>query len=97
MLTVGGWPVYTYVQDTAPGDVTGEGITSFGGTWYAIGPNGQPVTGATGSSSPSRVRVRARVRAVARVPAIRTERRAAYAIVRSGGTMAWAAHRQEAT
>ena len=53
MLTVGGWPVYTYVEDTAPGDVTGEGTTSFGGTWYAIGPNGQPVTGATGSSSPS--------------------------------------------
>jgi predicted lipoprotein with Yx(FWY)xxD motif len=53
MLTVGGWPAYTYVQDTAPGDVSGEGITSFGGTWYAIGPNGQPVTGATGSSSPS--------------------------------------------
>jgi predicted lipoprotein with Yx(FWY)xxD motif len=53
MLTVGGWPVYRYVQDTAPGDVTGEGITSFGGTWYAIGPNGQPVTGAPGSPSPS--------------------------------------------
>ena len=53
MLTVGGWPVYTYAQDSAPGDVSGEGITSFGGTWYAIGPNGQPVTGAAGSPSPS--------------------------------------------
>ncbi len=53
MLTVGGWPVYTYVQDTAPGAVTGQGVTSFGGTWYAIGADGKPIQGPSGSSSPS--------------------------------------------
>ncbi len=50
ILTAGGWPLYTYVQDHAPGDVTGEGVQSFGGTWYALSPDGQPVK-ATASSS----------------------------------------------
>ncbi|HVQ17429.1 MAG TPA: hypothetical protein VMT27_00175 [Actinomycetes bacterium] len=57
MLTVGGWPVYTYVSDQAAGDVTGEGIATFGGTWYAISPSGTPVkapasTGTSTSPSP---------------------------------------------
>ena len=42
-VTVGGWPVYTFVQDSSPGDVTGEGVKSFGGVWYAVSPAGQPV------------------------------------------------------
>jgi predicted lipoprotein with Yx(FWY)xxD motif len=50
--TVGGWPVYTFVQDSKPGDVTGEGISNFGGTWYAVSPSGQPVK-AGGSPSKS--------------------------------------------
>jgi predicted lipoprotein with Yx(FWY)xxD motif len=49
-LTVGGLPVYTFVQDQAPGDTTGEGVTAFGGTWYAVSPDGSPVM-AAGSSS----------------------------------------------
>lgn len=32
-LTIGGWPVYTYVGDHAPGQSHGEGI---GGIWYVI-------------------------------------------------------------
>lgn len=55
VATVGGWPVYTYVEDHAPGDVTGEGVKSFGGVWYAVSPSGQPVkastSGSTGGSS----------------------------------------------
>jgi predicted lipoprotein with Yx(FWY)xxD motif len=52
IATVGGWPVYTYIQDQAPGDVTGEGVRSFGGVWYAISPTGQPVmSSGSGSSS----------------------------------------------
>lgn len=43
IATVGGWPLYTYAQDAQPGDVTGEGIRSFGGVWYAVSPNGKPV------------------------------------------------------
>jgi predicted lipoprotein with Yx(FWY)xxD motif len=46
MVTAGGWPLYTFAKDTAPGDVTGEGVKSFGGTWYAVSPSGKAVTGA---------------------------------------------------
>jgi predicted lipoprotein with Yx(FWY)xxD motif len=52
IATVGGWPVYTFIQDQKPGDVTGEGIANFGGVWYAVSPSGQPVK-AAGGSSPS--------------------------------------------
>jgi len=45
IATVGGWPLYTYVPDKSPGEVTGEGVQSFGGTWYAVSPSGQPVKG----------------------------------------------------
>lgn len=40
-LTLGGWPVYRYAQDSAPGDTTGHGV---GGTWCAMGPTGAAVT-----------------------------------------------------
>jgi predicted lipoprotein with Yx(FWY)xxD motif len=53
IATVGGWPVYTYVQDRAPGDVTGEGVQTFGGTWYAVSPDGQPVKPHGASGPPS--------------------------------------------
>ena len=36
--TLGGWPLYRYYGDTAPGDVNGEGLK---GTWHAIGPDGK--------------------------------------------------------
>jgi predicted lipoprotein with Yx(FWY)xxD motif len=51
--TVGGQPVYTYSGDQAAGDVSGEGVNEFGGTWYAVSPSGTPVMpgGAAGSSS----------------------------------------------
>ena len=53
IATVGGWPVYTFVQDAKPGDVTGEGFSDFGGTWYAVSPSGQPVKSAASSSTGS--------------------------------------------
>jgi predicted lipoprotein with Yx(FWY)xxD motif len=50
-LTVGGRPLYTFVKDSAPGDVNGEGLKEFGGVWHAVSPAGRPVTsGSTGSS-----------------------------------------------
>ena len=52
MLTAGGWPLYTFVKDKAPGDVTGEGVKTFGGTWYAVSPSGSPVT-APAKSAPA--------------------------------------------
>lgn len=53
-LTAGGWPLYTFVQDSAPGQVHGEGVKSFGGVWYAVSPSGKPVMMGSGTSqSPS--------------------------------------------
>lgn len=44
MLAAGGWPLYTFAKDKAPGDVNGQGKKSFGGTWYAVSPSGMAVT-----------------------------------------------------
>ena len=43
-VTYHGWPLYTYTGDTGPGEANGEGITAFGGTWYALSTSGNPVT-----------------------------------------------------
>ncbi len=52
--TYNGWPVYTYAGDSGPGVAHGQGVTSFGGTWYALNTSGDPVTGhAQPASSPS--------------------------------------------
>ncbi len=55
-LTVAGHPAYTYAGDSAAGQTSGQGITSFGGTWWALSPAGDAVTrsgpgGSTGSTS----------------------------------------------
>jgi predicted lipoprotein with Yx(FWY)xxD motif len=36
-VTVNGWPIYRYSQDTAPGDANGQGI---GGTWFGVTSTG---------------------------------------------------------
>jgi predicted lipoprotein with Yx(FWY)xxD motif len=53
ILTVAGHPVYTFVKDKAPGDVTGEGVKSFGGTWYALSANGHPVKASGSPAAPA--------------------------------------------
>jgi predicted lipoprotein with Yx(FWY)xxD motif len=53
IATVGGHPVYAFALDHKPGDVHGEGISEFGGTWYAASPTGQPVTGGSSGSTAS--------------------------------------------
>ena len=35
-LTYGGHPLYTYLADTGPHLVNGQGLKSFGGTWYVV-------------------------------------------------------------
>jgi predicted lipoprotein with Yx(FWY)xxD motif len=50
--TVAGHPVYTFSQDRGPGDVNGEGLQEFGGTWYAVSVDGTAVR-APGSSPSS--------------------------------------------
>jgi predicted lipoprotein with Yx(FWY)xxD motif len=37
-LTVDGWPLYRYAEDTEPGDAKGQGV---GGTWFAAAPDGK--------------------------------------------------------
>jgi predicted lipoprotein with Yx(FWY)xxD motif len=41
-VTIGGWPVYYFAGDTAPGEVRGQGI---GDTWFAIDGQGKKATG----------------------------------------------------
>jgi predicted lipoprotein with Yx(FWY)xxD motif len=53
MLTAGGWPLYTFLKDKAPGDVKGKGIKTFGGTWYAVSPSGTVVMAAAQSAPAS--------------------------------------------
>ncbi|WP_433537891.1 hypothetical protein ACQPZK_09295 [Micromonospora sp. CA-249363] len=37
-VTIGGWPVYLFARDTAPGEIRGQGV---GGTWFAVAPTGE--------------------------------------------------------
>ncbi|MEK6250413.1 MAG: hypothetical protein AABM43_00495 [Actinomycetota bacterium] len=39
-VTYNGWPLYTYVSDTKPGDAKGNDLKQFGATWYALTPAG---------------------------------------------------------
>lgn len=47
-VTYGGYPLYTYSGDSGPMQNHGQGIVSFGGTWYAIDASGKPVTKSVG-------------------------------------------------
>jgi predicted lipoprotein with Yx(FWY)xxD motif len=42
-LTYNGHPLYTFVNDTKPGDTNGGGINAFGGSWFAVSPAGDKV------------------------------------------------------
>jgi predicted lipoprotein with Yx(FWY)xxD motif len=43
-VTYSGHPLYTYVPDTAPGVVTGEGSKSFGAEWWVVSSAGKAIT-----------------------------------------------------
>ena len=42
-VTYNGHPLYTFVNDTAPGDATGQGMDDFDGIWNLISPAGEPI------------------------------------------------------
>jgi predicted lipoprotein with Yx(FWY)xxD motif len=42
-VTYNGWPLYTWVNDTGPGQANGQGIDNLGGLWYALSPGGSPI------------------------------------------------------
>ena len=44
-VTYAGHPLYTFEGDGAPGQTAGEGLTDFGGSWYALSPAGKSVVG----------------------------------------------------
>jgi predicted lipoprotein with Yx(FWY)xxD motif len=39
-VTINGHPLYTYLADSSAGVATGEGLTSFGGTWKVLTASG---------------------------------------------------------
>jgi len=53
VVTYNSWPLYTFSGDSANNQAAGEGLKSFGGTWYVLRASGTPVTAAKSSSSPS--------------------------------------------
>jgi predicted lipoprotein with Yx(FWY)xxD motif len=54
-VTYNGHPLYTFAMDKKAGDTNGQGVTAFGGRWFAISAAGKqaPVKRASSSSSPS--------------------------------------------
>lgn len=49
-VTLNGHPLYTYVGDSSADSATGEGLSSFGGTWKVVSPSGSAVAMASSSS-----------------------------------------------
>ncbi len=43
VVTYAGWPLYTYVADTKPGEATGQNIELNGGYWWVISPAGKVI------------------------------------------------------
>ena len=41
--TYGGHPLYYFVGDKAPGDLTGQGIDQFGAKWYVVDKAGKKI------------------------------------------------------
>lgn len=42
-VTYAGHPLYRFVQDTKPGQTTGEGLSDFGAGWYVLAPTGTKI------------------------------------------------------
>jgi predicted lipoprotein with Yx(FWY)xxD motif len=43
VITYAGWPLYTFVSDTAPGAATGQALNLNGGLWYVLSPSGRVI------------------------------------------------------
>lgn len=39
-LTYNGWPLYYYIHDTEPGEVSCQNVDEFGGLWLVVKPSG---------------------------------------------------------
>ncbi len=49
-VTYNGHPLYLYVGDKKPGDVTGQGVTAFGAAWFTLSPTGNQISATPPSS-----------------------------------------------
>jgi predicted lipoprotein with Yx(FWY)xxD motif len=45
-VTYAGHPLYYYVTDRSPGQVTCQNVTEYGGTWLVVAPSGRAITSA---------------------------------------------------
>jgi hypothetical protein len=52
-VTADGAPLYYFSGDSAAGQVNGQGIKSFGGTWYALQTSGHPLTSTAAAAAPA--------------------------------------------
>ena len=56
-LAYAGHPLYEFIGDSKPGDVNGQGVVAFGGTWHAVNRSGgaakKPAAQPAPSPSPS--------------------------------------------
>ena len=52
-VTYNGHPLYLFKGDSKPGDTNGEGLTAFGGSWFALSPAGNQVSPPAASSGGS--------------------------------------------
>lgn len=42
-VTYGGHPLYYFLADKKPGDVSGQGVNGFGAPWYVVSPSGMQI------------------------------------------------------
>jgi predicted lipoprotein with Yx(FWY)xxD motif len=42
-VTYNGHPLYYYVTDTEPGQITCQDVVEFGGTWLVVDPRGNAI------------------------------------------------------
>jgi predicted lipoprotein with Yx(FWY)xxD motif len=47
-VTYSGHPLYTFIEDKAPGEANGNGSEAFGGLWWALDQEGLPVMSSAG-------------------------------------------------
>ena len=50
-VTYNGHPLYRFKGDSKPGDTTGQGLTAFGGMWFALSASGNQVSAQSSGSS----------------------------------------------
>jgi predicted lipoprotein with Yx(FWY)xxD motif len=49
-LTYNGHPLYTFAQDSQPGETNGQGVSAFGASWFTLNSAGNQVSGGSSSS-----------------------------------------------